>query len=393
MQQNMCHIFLFVAFLVATSLCDTSPLLTQRDIENLKRRVDWKVADYNENIFRGWNKDEFRTLLGDFEDDYVPPLGFAYLKPKLWNLPREIDWSYSYCVHGIRDQMTCGACWAFAAATVVSDRCCLQNRDFGWLSPQELISCDTIKNSGCKGGLAAEALQYISRNGLVMESCYPYAGKQESCPTMCKTRANWRWSHVCRCRRLVDCSGLYGIRACLKRGPVAVRMKVYSDFGAYKGGIYCRDPASTYMGGHAIRCVGYGEYPTPYLKCANSWGRNWGVDGYFFIKATEECGVRLTPRDAWTVEDCNFTLLEAKMLCEILRRRIFITSSERKRNSHKLVQNMVNESDALLLQENRQEEAYKYLFMQRQSIQVRRQNNTVTKCRIVSYIFTYLLLQ
>eukprot|EP01022_Parablepharisma_sp_SALTPOND_P011722 TRINITY_DN1497_c0_g1_i5.p1 TRINITY_DN1497_c0_g1~~TRINITY_DN1497_c0_g1_i5.p1 ORF type:complete len:269 (-),score=-12.09 TRINITY_DN1497_c0_g1_i5:427-1233(-) len=164
MQQNMCHIFLFVAFLVATSLCDTSPLLTQRDIENLKRRVDWKVADYNENIFRGWNKDEFRTLLGDFEDDYVPPLGFAYLKPKLWNLPREIDWSYSYCVHGIRDQMTCGACWAFAAATVVSDRCCLQNRDFGWLSPQELISCDTIKNSGCKGGLAAEALQYITGN-------------------------------------------------------------------------------------------------------------------------------------------------------------------------------------------------------------------------------------
>ena len=44
-------------------------------------------------------------------------------------------------------------------------------------------------------------------------------------------------------------------------------------------------------GGHAVVILGYGEeLGVPYWICQNSWGYNWGEDGYFRI-AMGECGI------------------------------------------------------------------------------------------------------
>ncbi len=36
------------------------------------------------------------------------------------------------------------------------------------------------------------------------------------------------------------------------------------------------------VGGHAILVVGYDD-PSQCLICRNSWGRDWGADGYFYM--------------------------------------------------------------------------------------------------------------
>eukprot|EP01022_Parablepharisma_sp_SALTPOND_P020597 TRINITY_DN37_c0_g1_i2.p1 TRINITY_DN37_c0_g1~~TRINITY_DN37_c0_g1_i2.p1 ORF type:complete len:332 (-),score=-6.24 TRINITY_DN37_c0_g1_i2:37-1032(-) len=299
---------LIATCLLGFSLCDPTPLYTQKYLEELKKNVTWEVVEYEESIFRGWSEDEFKKLLGDSAALSVSLKTYSEIKPNTDDLPDEIDWTNSRCTHEIRNQGKCGSCWAFATAGVVSDRCCMQSMDFGWLSPQELISCDN-QNSGCLGGLASTALQYVHDNGLVPEFCYPYKAKKEECPKRCSwlftSPKFWNLFHVCKCENLVDCSGWTGMRGCLKNGPIAVRMKVYDDFGAYKKGIYCRGRYSKFLAGHAIKCVGYGTSPIPYLKCANSWGTKWGMDGYFKIMPTEYCGVRLTPRDAWSVTGCQ----------------------------------------------------------------------------------------
>lgn len=60
-------------------------------------------------------------------------------------------------------------------------------------------------------------------------------------------------------------------------------MEIYTDFFNYKSGIYSHT-TGTYAGGHAIKIVGWGvENGTEYWLCANSWGPNWGENGFFRI--------------------------------------------------------------------------------------------------------------
>jgi len=67
-------------------------------------------------------------------------------------------------------------------------------------------------------------------------------------------------------------------------------MSVYTDFLDYSGGIY-EYTSGTHEGEHAIVIVGYGnEDNIDYWICKNSWGENWGENGYFRIKFGE-CGI------------------------------------------------------------------------------------------------------
>ena len=59
---------------------------------------------------------------------------------------------------------------------------------------------------------------------------------------------------------------------------------------SYKGGIYVHK--SGYLeGGHAVVILGFGtEDDVNYWICQNSWGADWGEEGYFRIKMGQ-CGI------------------------------------------------------------------------------------------------------
>eukprot|EP00826_Nyctotherus_ovalis_P028055 TRINITY_DN2206_c0_g1_i5.p1 TRINITY_DN2206_c0_g1~~TRINITY_DN2206_c0_g1_i5.p1 ORF type:complete len:174 (-),score=38.03 TRINITY_DN2206_c0_g1_i5:130-630(-) len=130
-----------------------------------------------------------------------------------------------------------------------------------------------------------QGLEYVKKNGLVPESCFPYAGKEIPCPATCVNGRNWAMSHVCRCDKIRKCIGEHNLMRCLKSGPVAGGMAIYVDFLYYKEGIYRWNREAELMGYHSVRIVGYGP---GYWKCANSWGSTWGMGGYFMI-ARGEC--------------------------------------------------------------------------------------------------------
>lgn len=276
-------------------------LVTTPDyVEYLKSVATWEVTDYEDSIFKGWTMDDAKHLLG--KETTAQPYEALLATPKA-NHPSSLNWINSGCVHKVFDQGNCGSCWAVAAASVASDKCCIEHKDYGWLSPQELVSCDK-DNRGCKGGLALRAFQYIHKHGLVSLQCMPYKAKDTECAKKCDNGKDWAKSHNCKCGEIIDCSGFDRLKTCLMEGPVAARMTVYKDFMSYKSGIYCRTKDSSRVGSHAIKCVGYGDETNPYVYCANSWGNGWGEKGYFRITPTNACGFFAGKGNIFTVAKC-----------------------------------------------------------------------------------------
>jgi len=277
---------LFTLFLLAFAL-GVEYVVDQAYVDYLKAHVTWEVADYEENIFRGWTIDEIKELLIPEEmiDMEIPSEPYLITDN---SGPKEIDWSKDSpnCTHEVRNQGSCASSWAFAVADMVADRCCLRVKDPGFLSPQELVSCDK-SNRGCNGGITAYAIEYVVRNGLVRESCYPYIAKNGVCPTKCQGGSDWAPAHICKCQKKINCIGEAQIIKCLKSGPIVDTMTIYRDFMSYKEGIYHWNGQGSILGRHMIRCIGYEAVPEKHWKCINSWGVSWGMKGYFNIGVGE----------------------------------------------------------------------------------------------------------
>jgi cathepsin H len=70
-------------------------------------------------------------------------------------------------------------------------------------------------------------------------------------------------------------------------GPVAVSFEVINGFSRYAGGVYSVGGCgkTTQDVNHAVLATGYGvENGTPFWNIKNSWGKTWGVNGYFKIE-------------------------------------------------------------------------------------------------------------
>lgn len=175
-------------------------------------------------------------------------------------------------------------------------------------SPQNVVDCSQY-SQGCDGGFPyLIAGKYAQDFGVLSELCYPYKGVTDKCARTNLTDAK------CNERTFVAkygyVGGYYGasneetmLVELVTNGPVAVGFEVYPDFMAYKSGIYSHtfdeELHSSYgfnpfeLTNHAVLVVGYGEQNgQKYWIVKNSWGTNWGQNGYFWIKrGNDECGI------------------------------------------------------------------------------------------------------
>lgn len=278
----------FVLLLTIVGVCSREMAITREYTDYLKKHVSWKVADYEDNIFRGWSMEEFENLF--VTESPKVDLSLPYVEAAS-ALPSTLSWS-SGCTHPVKNGNNCGATWVFAVAGMLSDRCCINSQtDKGWLSIQELISCDAY-SQGCQGGSAVGSLFYVlANNGLVDETCLPYTfnGTVSSCPTACKNGRGFTSSHICKCNGPMYCRGVEGMMTCLQSGPIAATFMVEPSFTAYESGTYeCTGTSTTLVGSVVIE--GYNNSTDCYWIARNSFGTNWGMDGYINIACTT-CGI------------------------------------------------------------------------------------------------------
>jgi len=275
---------LLIVFLAIAGVFCEEMVVTKEYTDYLKKHVDWKVVDYEENIFRGWTIDEIKRLLIQEIPEYDEPLPSVEADNAL---PSELVWGAS-CIHDVRDQGQCGSCWGLATGDMLADRCCLHSgKDHGFLSVQELVSCD--RNSrGCQGGWPWSALEYIIKvGGLVPESCFHYKAQNLPCPTKCVDGTPLEKARVCPCKGPKQCIGVENMKTCLKSGPITVTFYVPRSFLSYKDGIYKCEGSS--IGLHAVVAVGYSDDPECHWIIRNSWGTGWGMKGYVHM-GCQTCG-------------------------------------------------------------------------------------------------------
>merc|ERR1711988_39782 len=74
----------------------------------------------------------------------------------------------------VKDQGSCGSCWAFAAVAGMEASAITQFGENAILSEQQLVDCTTEKNKGCDGGWASDAYDILKGKPLYTESSYPY---------------------------------------------------------------------------------------------------------------------------------------------------------------------------------------------------------------------------
>ncbi|KAJ1357655.1 hypothetical protein KIN20_015840 [Parelaphostrongylus tenuis] len=193
-------------------------------------------------------------------------------------------------------------------------------------------------NFRCQGThWALSAFTYWKEHGIVSggsfgthEGCRPYAF-EPSCGTPCGS-ALYRKERTPRCER--QCQGLYHktyeqdlvqakhaywlraingsseyipvVKATLLKlskgkftellqreiityGPVLACFTLYEDFQHYQSGIYRTDESrSLQLYGHCAKLIGWGEdRGIKYWQYANTWGRDWGENGFFRMDIRE----------------------------------------------------------------------------------------------------------
>jgi len=204
-----------------------------------------------------------------------------------------VDWSTTDYVTAVKDQGSCGSCWAFSTTGGMEGAYYLKNQQQVSFSEQQLVSCDTESGDmGCNGGLMDNAFGYIKTAGLCAESDYPYAsgsGSAPKCDSSCTPVDGTVGITFTDVANSED-----ALATAVTQQPISVAVDADFHWQLYKSGIM------THISGtqldHGVLAVGYGEEDgNGFWKIKNSWADGWGESGYIRIARSDQkngpCGI------------------------------------------------------------------------------------------------------
>ena len=205
----------------------------------------------------------------------------------------KVDWRTSGAVTSVKNQQSCGSCWAFSTTGSIEGAWSIKTKKLVSLSEQQLMDCSKSEgDESCEGGLMDNAFQYIIKNGgLCSEASYPYlALDQDSC-MRCKDIATIS-SYVD-----VAANNVTALLDAVTLGPVSVAIEAdTTSFQLYSSGVYSNTGCGTALD-HGVLVVGFNLVSNPpYWIVKNSWGSSWGENGYIRLAINAanpegQCGI------------------------------------------------------------------------------------------------------
>lgn len=251
--------------------------------------LDRGTAQYGITKFSDLTEEEFHSI-------YLNPLlqkesgGKMRLAQSINDLaPPEWDWRKKGAVTEVKDQGMCGSCWAFSVTGNVEGQWFLNRGTLLSLSEQELLDCDKM-DKACLGGLPSNAYTAIKNlGGLETEDDYGYRGHVQACNFSAQMAKVYINDSVELSRNENKIAAWLA-----QKGPISVAINAFG-MQFYRHGIAhpLRPLCSPWFIDHAVLLVGYGNRSNiPYWAIKNSWGSDWGEEGYYYLyRGSGACGV------------------------------------------------------------------------------------------------------
>jgi hypothetical protein len=141
------------------------------------------------NSMSDLSREEYRALLG-LREEYRSSAA-ENVAPISESVPASVDWRSKGAVTPVKNQGSCGACWAFSTTGSLEGAYAIATGALRSLSEQQLMDCSFAEgNQGCNGGSMDAAFSYVLANGgLDSESEYGYlAASDEPCWSAAEAR-------------------------------------------------------------------------------------------------------------------------------------------------------------------------------------------------------------
>ena len=222
------------------------------------------------------------------------PAGFVSMSTV--DLPSSWDWREYDNVTSVKDQGSCGSCYAFAAIANIESEMLIDDAGDYDFSENNAKECnwDELYGSGssCSGGNYEMLANLLSQKGVVLESCDPYEDSDVDCNSTCpyqKTLLDWKIISG----DVVPDTDVLKAYIHASASPVYTSLCAdFPEFGDYDGSytLYHHLPGNKPQPqpNHAVLIVGWNDSlvhdgGTGGWIVKNSWGTEWGDNGYFTI--------------------------------------------------------------------------------------------------------------
>jgi len=220
--------------------------------------------------------------------------------PSVEDLPDSKDWRDEGVVTPVKNQGQCGSCWAFGTTEQIESYTALATQELVQLSAQQVTSCTPNPltcggTGGCQGSTPPLGYNYVQLFGQTKEEDYPYqsgtTSDTEDClydlSTLTPVASITGYDNLPPNNQAAIMNHIATV------GPLAISVAA-NTFKDYHGGVFdgC-DYDENIQLNHSVQLVGYGsEEGKDYWIVRNSWGTNWGEDGYIRILREDPENVR-----------------------------------------------------------------------------------------------------
>lgn len=217
-------------------------------------------------------------------------------QPPPVNLSGRYDYRDIGYVTAVKNQGSCGSCWAFAATSAIETAYCRATGQLYQLAPQQILDCSG--GGSCGGGYINYALYYSTQMPIMGEGSYPYQGYQTGCHhggggvqmryVLPLNNPEYNPGHPVPDDTIGAYIANYGGLAFAIWGDLVTALSYY------RGGIITGCNTQPQYG-HAMTLVGWEDYQNnpawPVWVIKNSWSEGWGEGGYVYFYRNNACGI------------------------------------------------------------------------------------------------------
>jgi C1A family cysteine protease len=236
------------------------------------------------NEFSDMTDEEFMTVMAGGRELEVPEVPSHMVDEEEANIEDSspldtFDWREKGKVQAIKNQGSCGSCWAFGGAAAMESVLAIQTNALVSLSEQQLLDCTgSYGNHGCGGGVCYTTMQYAKDKGVCLGSAYPYKAKQGTCNTTCTPRM--------KTNGYVNVGAEGQFKQHVQISPFGLYVDC-ANWKSYSGGVFTNCGSSS-SGNHYVALIGWQDNA---WLIKNSWGTSWGEKGFMRVVQGKSCGI------------------------------------------------------------------------------------------------------